>query len=69
MEVTIMTNMFFSRPDEGEVSEADNGLRGIGDTLFDVLRTWLIFVSTLAVIIVLIRVVAVPAFFLANLVS
>ena len=69
MEVTIMTNMFFSRPDEGEVSEADNGLRVIGDTLFDVLRTWLIFVSTLAVIIVLIRVVAVPAFFLANLVS
>mgnify|MGYP003651630990 CR=1 FL=1 len=70
-----MTDMFFSRPDDEsppvdvEVTEADNGLRLIGDTIFDFLRAWLIIVATGALIIVLIRIVVIPAFFLADLVS
>lgn len=70
-----MTDMFFSRPDDKtppvdvEVTESDNGLRVIGDTIFDFLRAWLIIVATGALIIVLIRIVVIPAFFLADLVS
>ena len=81
METQLMTDMFFSRPDDesppvdvepdfaGDTTEREAWLRIVGNTIFDFLRTWLIIVAAGALIIVLIRIVVIPAFFLANLVS